>query len=188
MSRNQVARIHLEAKKPIQKLQEWMKEEPKIYVNKDSYILAKENKILGYHNGSSLTELIRLFTSDQVNPMVIIPLNELDIWEEEGFIIDKSKYHFINEDQDIIRLPMKYLDTDKDKNISNNHRFLKQVKPKDEYQSSNLEHKEINRLIPGLAGVNKNKIHEAYDRVRKMIPNNQINPDTISKALSNLHK
>jgi hypothetical protein len=182
VTRNKLATLHLGAKRSLTELNSLLSQSPEILINEDSYLLHVDGRIIGHllKDNTLIKQLLREFQLASVT----CDMQELSLWEEEGFVVEKSKYRLCPNKN---KIPLKYCGPiDVSQGISDNHKFLKQFKEKK--SSSISEHKELNKLIPGLSNAQNHLLHDTYDKVKSLVPEGNINNADLGKILSQITK
>jgi len=168
-TRNKLASLHLGAKRSLMELNTLLSQNPEVLINDNSYLLHVEGKIIAHllHDNQLLKQLLQEYRLTSAT----IDASELSMWEEEGFTIERSKYRLTSNKD---KLPIKYCGPVTkeiiDQNISDNHWFLKQQAKERKSSTSSTEHKELNKLIPGLSNAQRNLLHDTYDKVKGLVP------------------
>ena len=123
--------------------------------------------------------LVKSFTNEHPNASIVTNITDYEFWEDQGFIIDRSKYRLINEDintETKLRVPMKYEGSLSEQTISINHKLIndhrKQIKRRTASKSfSKDELCQLDKYLPGMGGAKKSQLYDKANQIKNMIGN-----------------
>jgi len=192
VERNRIAHLHCSAGRSITDLNALLDGLHQVIVSGDEYIIHLDGKVKSFivNDKEIVQQFIQLYS---INCSVILTLqDDITVWEEVGFVIDKLKYGFLNEevvDVSRIRIPMKYdgiIDTYV--SISMNHKIISEHKRQIGVRRHDNQHiPNVSKYFPAMSGAKKHLLHDTVANIQKMIPTDGSMMD-INKIISALRK